>query len=188
MTASNAARSNLDVDSRSTPSAAMPAITTVAAVIDRLAARADQPTIVAITPSGSRTITCGELHHEVRRLAAALTSGDTVALFGPDTPEWIVAELAAVRAGGVAMPVGATDENLAHAFADSGARLVFTTSDRLPQVRRASPHCEVVLLDTPVADRCSLTAVFNVWWKRTDASRTGRGADCHHPALLREML
>jgi long-chain acyl-CoA synthetase len=139
-------------------------ITTLADVVERLSERADEPAIVAMTATGSRTITRGELHREVRRLAAALAHrlarGDTVALFGPDSPEWIVAALAAVRAGAVALPLDAqlSGENLAHMLADSGARLVFATADRLPPLQQAGTHCEIVLLDVPAGDRRSLAA------------------------------
>ncbi|GMV44886.1 MAG: long-chain-fatty-acid--CoA ligase [Pseudomonadota bacterium] len=147
------------------PRAGLPAtIDTLTDVIERLGERADEPAIVAMAATGSRTLARGELQREVWKLAAALARrlarGDTVGLLGPDSPEWIIAALAAVRAGAVAMPLDAqlSDENLAHMLADSGARLVFTTTDRLPRVQRASPQCEVVLLDAPASDRRSLAA------------------------------
>jgi long-chain acyl-CoA synthetase len=141
------------------------AISTLTEAIERLAVRAGEPAIVAMTATGSRTITRGELHREVRCLAAALARkvarGDTVALFGPDRPEWIIAALAAVRAGAAALPLDAqaADDNLAHMLTDSGARLVVTSADRLARVQRARRECEIVLLDAPASDPRSLAAL-----------------------------
>ena len=144
---------------------ANPPIATLVDAIERLTARADEPAIVAMTATGVRTISRGDLHRDVRALAAVLARrlarGETVALIGPDSPEWIVAALAAVRAGAVAMPLDAqaSDENLAYMLADSGARLVFTTTERLARVQQAGPQCEVALLDAPASDRRSLAAM-----------------------------
>ncbi|MEW5966159.1 MAG: AMP-binding protein [Pseudomonadota bacterium] len=141
----------------------METLATLIPAIDGLAARADRPALVAMTPAGARTVGAGELHGQVMRLAAGLAAragrGETVAIFAGDSPAWIAAALAAIRAGCAVLPldVQASDENLAHMLADSGARLVFTTADRLE--RLAGANLPVVLLDAPADDARGLDAL-----------------------------
>ena len=113
-----------------------------------------RPAILALGPEGAVTWSYAELASRVEALAggliqAGLTRGEAVALFAPDSPAWIAAALAAIRAGGAVLPVDAQlpDEVLAHVLADSGARLVFTTSDRAQPLARLAPALRLVLLD-----------------------------------------
>ena len=141
----------------------MQSLATLIPAIDGLADDAAAPAILAMTPQGPRVTSRGDLREQVLRLAAGLAArvprGEAVALFAADRPEWIAAALAAIRAGAVVLPldVQASDENLAHMLADSGARLVFTTVDRLE--RLAGTDIPVVLLDAPAGDARSLASL-----------------------------
>ena len=85
---------------------------------------------------------------------AGVPPGAAVALFAPDRPEWIAAALAAIRAQAVVLPLDAQlpDEILAHVLRDSGARLIFTSRDRLQRVARLAPAARLALLDADAAD------------------------------------
>lgn len=138
-------------------------LATLIPAIDGLAERTGEPALLYMTAEGLRVIDRGELFGDARRLAAGLAGrlqrGDTVALFGPDRPEWIAAALAAIHAGMVVLPldVQASSENLAHMLADSGARLVFTTEDRSERLTGAG--IPLVLLDAPADDPRGLGAL-----------------------------
>ncbi|MDP9025328.1 MAG: long-chain fatty acid--CoA ligase, partial [Candidatus Eremiobacteraeota bacterium] len=62
--------------------------------------------------------------------AAGITSGDRVAIMSPNRVDWIVTNLAIVRAGGVTVPLYATQahDQVRHILDDSGARLLFVDS------------------------------------------------------------
>ena len=124
-------------------------------VIAGLARFGQRPAILALGPEGALTWSYAELAARIEALAggliqAGLQRGEAVALFAPDSPAWIAAALAAIRAGGAVLPVDAQlpDDVLAHVLADSGARLVFTTSDRVERLARLAPALRLVLLDT----------------------------------------
>ena len=68
-----------------------------------------RPTTEAIVSGGTR-ITYGELEAAVNRaarglLACGIAPGDRVAIWAPNSTEWIVAALAITTAGGVLVPV-----------------------------------------------------------------------------------
>lgn len=128
--------------------------TSLTPVFIGLARFGQRPAILALGPEGALTWSYAELASRVEALAggliqAGLTRGEAVALFAPDSPPWIAAALAAIRAGGAVLPMDAQlgDEVLAHVLADSGARLVFTTSDRVARLARLTPALRLVLLD-----------------------------------------
>lgn len=150
----------------------MTALTTLIPAIDGLAGRAGQPAILSMTPAGACALSGTELHGQIMRLAAQLAVrvgvGEAVAIFAGDSPAWIAAALAAIRAGCAVLPldVQATDENLAHMLADSDARLVFTTTDRFERLtgacaRNGGAGLPVVLLDAPADDARGLDAFMN---------------------------
>ena len=125
-----------------------------ASVIADLARHGERPAILALSPEGAATWSYAELAARVDALAggflqAGLRRGEVVALFAPDSPPWITAALGAIGAGGVVLPVDAQlgDDVLAHVLADSGARFVFTTSEREARLARLAPETRLVLLD-----------------------------------------
>ena len=93
-----------------------------------------RPERIAIVDAVSgRTLSYGELDRQIGRFAAGLAahgfrSGDTLLMFAPNVPEWPVAALGALAAGGVvsgANPLnGAMD--LARQMRDTNARFVLT--------------------------------------------------------------
>jgi acyl-CoA synthetase (AMP-forming)/AMP-acid ligase II len=105
-------------------------------------------------PSG-RSYTYGELDHCIGRFAAGLAAngfkpGDTLLMFAPNLPEWPIAALGAMAAGGVvsgANPM-CNAADLSHQMHDSNARFVFTIPSSLATVREAAAGaavCEKVI-------------------------------------------
>lgn len=105
-----------------------------------------RPDAVALCEAvGGRGYTYGELDHLIGRFAAGLAAqgfgpGDTLVMFLPNLPEWPIAALGAMAAGGVvsgANPMyGAAD--LAHQMRDANARFVMTIPPFLATVREAA--------------------------------------------------
>ncbi|MBW2475717.1 MAG: long-chain fatty acid--CoA ligase [Deltaproteobacteria bacterium] len=85
-------------------------------------------------------------------LALGLTPGDRVAIMAPNGPNWVAADLGAMAAGGVTVPIYQTEtvENLVEILKDSGSRFLFVQSvfsdqgvlDRLDQL----PDLKTVIL------------------------------------------
>lgn len=116
---------------------------------------------------GRQRITYAELGERVERAAAAsiaagVRPGDRVAVWAPNTADWIAAALGAVTAGGVLVPLNTRFKGTeaAHVLARTRARLLFVTgtfletsyvaSLRRAQAEHALPDLEqvVVLSDT----------------------------------------
>jgi long-chain acyl-CoA synthetase len=105
-------------------------------------------------PDGWRTLTWAEVHQRVRRLAAgfaalSLAPGERVALMLPNRSEHVLADLAAVHAGGLGVTFYATlaPEQIAFVAADCDARIAVLNGagelarwqpvlDRLPGLRK----------------------------------------------------
>ena len=99
----------------------------------------------------------GELADTAARLSRGLQAqevkrGDTVALYAANAPLWIAACLAVLRSGAVVVPIDAqlSGEELEHVLKDSGAHLVFTTSDKLERLQRL--EVQPILFDIPEDD------------------------------------
>ncbi|MBL6749299.1 MAG: AMP-binding protein [Nevskia sp.] len=133
--------------------APIPAVT-VAEFIRAQARRRPQRTALVDAASGRR-YRYGELDALIGRFAAGLAAngfrpGDTLLMFAPNMPEWPVAALGAIAAGGAvsgANPAyGAAD--LAHQARDCGARFIFTTPAGLAVAREAaeSSGCEHLIV------------------------------------------
>lgn len=93
----------------------------------------DRVALVQIEPE-RRALTWGELDQRVSAVAAGLAhlglvAGHRVVLHGPNSLEYVLAYLAALRAGLVAVPAGPRTgpEQLARALAETGARLVLSS-------------------------------------------------------------
>jgi len=107
---------------------------TLADFVDALHRPGRRTAIISLGKEDGRTWTYGELHEQVQRLAAGLlrTNDDsrpTIALLADPGPEWVVACLAAVRAGLVATPIDvqSSDDVLRHIIEDSQSEIIFTT-------------------------------------------------------------
>jgi long-chain acyl-CoA synthetase len=129
---------------------------TIIDLIDSLADHGDREAVVAMTPEGCLSRPYLELAVTVHRLAAGLAAAGigpdrVVALLAENRFEWLVAGLAAMRCGGVVLPLDTqiTDDNLAHILKDSDVGLIFTNkeqAERLARLRSADRH-RLALLD-----------------------------------------
>lgn len=134
----------------------MSASATLCDLIEAFSQRASKPALVALRRGGVDTWSYQELGERVRRLAAGLVKaglrpGATAALLARNSPEWIVACLAIIRAGGVAVPLDAqmSEATLGRVLLDCGARFVFATSNEERVLRHACDlsGISVILLD-----------------------------------------
>ncbi|MFN0305460.1 MAG: long-chain-fatty-acid--CoA ligase [Burkholderiales bacterium] len=112
----------------------------LAAHVSRIAARS--PDRAAIVFEGKQ-LTYGVLDACANALTDALTRhgvgrGDRVALYMPNIPAFALVYLAVLRAGAIAVSINAIfkSEEVKYIVDDSGAKVVFTTAELLPQVRR----------------------------------------------------
>jgi len=116
-------------------------VTNVAELLRRRASqRGDHPALVA----ADARLTWAELDQQVDAVArglaeAALVAGHRVALALPNRVELVIAYLATLRAGCVAVPLNPTSATgeVARMVADSGARLCLADVSTLPTVRAA---------------------------------------------------
>ncbi len=116
---------------------------------DLLVARAaQQPDVVALVePAEPRTeLTWAQLDARVETVAAGLTAlgllaGHRLALLGVNSAAFVVAYLAALRAGIVAVPLNPRSslDEVATALADSGARVLLTDGTLVPTGVRTLP-------------------------------------------------
>lgn len=102
----------------------------------------------------SRTLTYGELKHQVNQAANALRSlglgkGDAIGIYMPMTPEIVVALLAIAKIGGIILPLfsGYGAGAVATRLADANAKALFTADGFF---RRGEP-----VLMKPVADQAA---------------------------------
>ena len=112
--------------------------------------------------------------NEVRALARALRArgvapGDRVLLVAENRPEWAIADLAIMAAGGVTVPAYTTNttENNAYLLNHSGAAAAFVSTDRLaarllPAVARA-PALKLVVSMEPLAEVEQLSVPVLAW-------------------------
>ncbi len=90
-----------------------------------------------------------------------LVPGDRVALMSPNRVDWIVANLGILFAGGVTVPVYATQalDQVAFIIADSGARFSFVDTPELAErLRAAAIPLDPIVFDAPPEQRDSLAA------------------------------
>lgn len=136
-----------------------------------LASWGERPAILAVAADGT---VARWSHAELSRLALSLAAGlaaegvakgDAVAILSPNRPEWIVARLALLETGALAMPLDDLigDAELARALAHGGARRIFTTRAYVERLR-ALPGGDALtlhLLDEPELDESNLRG-----WRR----------------------
>ncbi len=104
-----------------------------------------------------------ELYRDVVGVARALASwgiaqGDRVAILSENRPEWAIADFATLAMGAATVPVYATltPEQTLHILRDSGARIVFvSTESQLKKIRSIQDQCgleKIVVMDNVAAE------------------------------------
>ncbi len=131
---------------------------------DRAARLGAEPALLAKIGGDWREVTWGELARRVRDVADGLAAlgvehGDRVALLSQTRLEAVVADLGAMAAGAISVPVyqTSTPREVEHALRDSGALLVVCDgAEQTRKVREVREHLPrlrgVVLLEGPSGD------------------------------------
>ena len=111
----------------------------------RQAARQHGERVALVEGMSGRSFTYTQLDRLIGRFAAGLAgiglqSGDVLLIFAPNSPEWAIAALGAMSAGGVISGASAAGsvEELARQIGISGARFLLTLPALLPLARQAS--------------------------------------------------
>ncbi|MGE5236937.1 MAG: AMP-binding protein [Acidobacteriota bacterium] len=171
-------------------------------VLDRHAggARAGQPAVISEgEDERPQTLSYGDLNQRVGRLASGLAAlgvgvGDAVGLYLPMSVDVVVALLACLKIGAVAVPVfaGFGPEALASRLQDAGARVLLTadgttrrgrplrlkeTADRASHLAPCVRHVVVV---RRLGDPIPWSAARDLWWHEAEAA----GAADHPTAIL----
>ena len=143
----------------------MSELRTLRSLVDALSEHGDHPAVLALHKESIERWSYAELADHVRLLARGLSEtgvehGNHVALLAANRPEWLVACLAVIRAGGVVVPLDVQlgDEELSYALDDSGAKFIFTTADQIERLERLDIEPEPILLDAEELDERG-------WWQ-----------------------
>jgi long-chain acyl-CoA synthetase len=105
---------------------------------------------------GEERLTFADVYQRGLKMAAMLqhrhgiAKGDRVAIAMRNYPEWIVAFIAVLHAGAIAIPMNAwwTSEELDYGLRDSGARLVIADEERARRVAKVGCHAVVLTVRT----------------------------------------
>jgi long-chain acyl-CoA synthetase len=113
--------------------------------------------------NGWEPIAANEMLRRVAALAKALAElgirpGDRVGIFAPNSPEWHIADFAALGLGAVTVPVYFNEscDRLTYILNDSGARIVVTVGEaqarKIAECRERLPDLEQVICAGPPSD------------------------------------
>ena len=132
----------------------VPSITVPQLIRHRARERADK--VALVEAASGRRYTYGELDHLIGRFAAGLAAlgfrpGERLVMFMPNLPEWPIAALGTMSAGGTVSGANSmsTRSELAYQLRDANARFVVTVPDFLSKVRDAaseSHEIKIILL------------------------------------------
>jgi long-chain acyl-CoA synthetase len=113
--------------------------TTLAEILPAAAARYGNRTALVV---GDRRLTFKDLDARSDGVARGLVGlgvkpGDTVSLFGANSPEWVIAYYGVAKTGAVLNPLSSmlSADELLYTVSDAGARVVVGASDKLDQLR-----------------------------------------------------
>ena len=127
---------------------------TLHALMRELAARGGEPALFTVHDGKLEAHAAADVADRAQRMAAGLIEAglvacEPVALFAPNSPEWVMARLAIALAGGLGVAIDdeSTDLEVEVLLRDSGCRSVFTVAAHLPAVAKAVPGAAVHLLD-----------------------------------------
>jgi long-chain acyl-CoA synthetase len=133
----------------------------VAMFFTRAREKGEAPFLWAKSGGEWRSKSWRETAEDVARLAAALkrlgiSRGDRVMLVSENRPEWLIADLAIMAAGGVTVPAYTTntERDHQHVLDDSGARAVIVSNAKLARALLPAAHrssaCEQVIAIEPL--------------------------------------
>ena len=112
-------------------------------------------------------------------LDLGLRKGDRVVLASENRPEWAIADLAIMAAGGITAPAYVTNtvKDHLHVLNDSGARFALTSTaklgkDVLTAAGMASHHVQVIGLETPEIKQVEDLPFLS--WEAVEAKAAGR--------------
>ncbi|MCH8092304.1 MAG: long-chain fatty acid--CoA ligase [Proteobacteria bacterium] len=133
-----------------------------------------------------RALSWAETAERARALAQGLRSlglepGDRVVLVSENRPEWLIADVGIMSAGGITVPSYTTntaDDHL-HVIEDSGARAAIVSTAALakrllPAVARAAKVAWVITIETPAIGQ-SIGASLHGWDEVMELGRGGTG-------------
>ena len=132
---------------------------------DQAARRPERPFLWHKESGAWRALTWSATRDRVTRLARGLRAlglerGDRVVLVSENRPEWAIADLAILAAGGITVPAYCTNtvEDHTHILTNSGARFAIVSSVALaqrllPAVDRAAHVAAVIAIEPPTTQR-----------------------------------
>ncbi len=135
----------------------------VSLFLDRADEQPKAPMLTAKVGGQWRTISWGEARDIVAALSAALIGigigrGDRVCLVSENRPEWCLADLAIMAAGGITVPAYTTNTETdhTHILTNSGARAVIVSGEKLAKAvlpaALATEHCRIIIGMEAMAD------------------------------------
>jgi long-chain acyl-CoA synthetase len=135
----------------------------VSLFLDRAEEQPNAPMLTAKVAGQWRTISWGEARDIVAALSAALIGigigrGDRVCLVSENRPEWCLADLAIMAAGGITVPAYTTNTQAdhTHILTNSGARAVIVSGEKLGKAvlpaALATEHCRIIIGMEAMAD------------------------------------
>jgi long-chain acyl-CoA synthetase len=141
---------------------------------DQARKQGERPFLWAKEGDSWNAVTWREARRRVTALARGLKSlglvrGDRVGLVAENRPEWILADLAILAAGGVTVPAYTTNtsDDHRHILSNSGARFVIVSSAvlaqrLLPAVEQVSSVIGVIAIEPPIPGQLS-GAELHMW-------------------------
>lgn len=120
---------------------------------------------------GNRRLTFAHLNRLSNQVADALVAGgiapgECVALFGPNSPEWVICYYGIAKAGAVVIPVNAmlTVDEVGYILEDAGVRTVIAAAEQaagLQRLHAATPPREIVVWGSPTPE--GMTPLEQYW-------------------------
>jgi long-chain acyl-CoA synthetase len=137
---------------------------TLTGLLADIASHGDKTALIEFQRDDVRSTSYAELSEQIRRLAQGLRQEESgsnrhTAVMAPLGREWIVAALGTICAGRVSvrLDIQLSDDVLRGVLEDSGARLVFTTTDQVERLAQLDlpDDTQVALLDRGEKDERS---------------------------------
>ena len=155
---------------------------------------AERPQHPALLFKGAR-MTFQELDRRTDSLAAALVAlgvkkGDRVALLMPNSPQAVIGQIGAWKAGAVAAPINPlyTDHELEHAFQETGAEIAIALTpfyDKVKALQGRTPLRQVIATNIKEHLPGLLRVLFTILKEKKEGHRiTLKAGDLWLPALI----